>query len=46
MFDAVIVACGLESGCDILYSEDMRHDLLVFDRLRIINPFEDLPPKT
>jgi predicted nucleic acid-binding protein len=43
MSDSVIVASAWESGCDILYSEDMRHDLLVFDRLRIINPFEGLP---
>jgi predicted nucleic acid-binding protein len=43
MSDSVIVASAWETGCDILYSEDMRHNLLVFDRLRIINPFEGLP---
>jgi predicted nucleic acid-binding protein len=43
MSDSVIVASALETGCKVLYSEDMRHDLLVFNRLRIINPFEGLP---
>jgi predicted nucleic acid-binding protein len=43
MSDSVIVASAWETGCDILYSEDMRHDLLVFNRLRIINPFAGLP---
>ncbi len=39
LFDAVIVAASLEAGCNILYSEDMHHDLLVNNSLRIINPF-------
>lgn len=38
-FDAKIVATALEAGCDILYSEDMHHGLLVNNSLRIINPF-------
>jgi predicted nucleic acid-binding protein len=39
LFDAVIVASVLESGCNILYSEDMHHGLLVNKKLKIINPF-------
>lgn len=39
MFDAVIVASALMSNCDILYSEDMQHNLLVNNQLRVINPF-------
>jgi predicted nucleic acid-binding protein len=39
LFDAIIVASALESGCGELYSEDMQHDLLVDNTLRIINPF-------
>jgi predicted nucleic acid-binding protein len=39
IFDGIIVASALESGCDLLYSEDMQHGLLVEGRLRIRNPF-------
>jgi predicted nucleic acid-binding protein len=28
MFDSIIVAAALESGCDILYSEDLQHNQL------------------
>ncbi len=39
LFDAVIVASALESRCSLLFSEDMQHDLLVDNTLRIVNPF-------
>lgn len=39
MFDGIIVASALNGDCSILYSEDMQHDLLVENKLRIINPF-------
>lgn len=39
MFDAVVVACSLDAECNILYSEDMQHNLFVDKQLRIINPF-------
>lgn len=39
LFDAVIVAACIEGNCDILYSEDMQHKLVVDKRLTIINPF-------
>ncbi len=39
LFDAMIVSAALEAGCEILYTEDMHHQLLVEAKLRIINPF-------
>lgn len=39
IFDAIIVASALEAGCSILYTEDMQHDLIVENQLRITNPF-------
>ena len=39
IFDAIIVASALESGCNILYSEDMQHEMKVDKKLSIINPF-------
>lgn len=38
-YDSVIVAAALRSGCSVLYSEDMHHELLVEQHLRLINPF-------
>ncbi len=38
-YDAMIVAAALQHGCEVLYSEDMQHGLLVEGRLRILNPF-------
>lgn len=42
-FDAIIVAGALAANCTIIYSEDMHHNLLVEERLRILNPFIDPP---
>ena len=39
LFDSIVVASALEADCQILYSEDFQHDLLVENRLKIINPF-------
>ncbi len=39
LFDAIIVASALESNCGILYSEDLQHNQLIENRLRVINPF-------
>jgi predicted nucleic acid-binding protein len=41
-YDSLIVAAALIGGCEILFSEDMQHDLLVEQRLHIINPFVGL----
>lgn len=37
--DACIVSSAIHSGCSILYSEDMHHNLVVEGSLQIINPF-------
>ena len=39
LFDSIIVASSIEAGCEVLYSEDMQHNLLIEQKLRIINPF-------
>ena len=39
IYDALIVSAALKARCEILYSEDMQHDLLVEGQLRIVNPF-------
>ena len=39
LFDSLIVASALQSNCMVLYSEDLHHNLLVENRLRVINPF-------
>lgn len=41
-YDSMIVSAGLKANATVLYSEDMQHDLVVNDSLRIINPFKDL----
>lgn len=41
LFDAIIVSGALEAGCNVLYSEDMHHQLVVEGQLTIINPFLD-----
>ncbi len=42
VYDAMIVASALESGCDTLWSEDMQDGLVINRSLRITNPFH--PP--
>jgi predicted nucleic acid-binding protein len=39
LFDSIIVASSIEAGCEILYSEDMHHNLIIEEKLKIINPF-------
>ena len=38
-YDSLIIASALESGCDILYSEDMQHRQVIDGQIQIINPF-------
>ena len=42
-WDSLIVSSALSSQTDILYSEDMQDDLIVAERLRIVNPFKSVP---
>lgn len=40
-WDSMIVASALETGAEVLYSEDMQEGLLVNNQLRIVNPFSE-----
>jgi predicted nucleic acid-binding protein len=40
-YDSLIVASALEAECEILYTEDMQHNQLIENKLRIVNPFID-----
>lgn len=39
LFDSLIAASAIQSNCKILYSEDMQHNLIVNNDLKIVNPF-------
>jgi predicted nucleic acid-binding protein len=39
VYDGMVVAAALDSGCSVLLSEDMHHGLKIEDRLEICNPF-------
>jgi predicted nucleic acid-binding protein len=38
-YDSIIITSALESGCSILYSEDLNHGLVIEKTLKIQNPF-------
>lgn len=38
-YDAMIAASALGADCDILWTEDMQHDMVLGEKLRIVNPF-------
>ena len=38
-WDSMVVASAFLEGCDILYSEDMHHSLVIDNQLTIQNPF-------
>lgn len=40
-WDSVIVAAALLADCETLYSEDLQHEQLFENRLRVVNPFAD-----
>ncbi len=39
-YDSLIIYSALESGCKILYTEDLQHGHLIDNKLKIINPFQ------
>jgi predicted nucleic acid-binding protein len=43
-YDSLFVAAAKLDHCEILYSEDMHHGLVVEDKLTIINPFLEPEP--
>jgi predicted nucleic acid-binding protein len=38
-WDSMMIAAALDNHCSIIYTEDMSHNQLIENRLRIINPF-------
>lgn len=38
-YDSIIVSSALLSQCQVLYSEDMQHNLIIENQLTIIDPF-------
>ncbi len=45
VYDALIIAASLLDDCEILYSEDMHHGLVIDGSLTITNPFLEPEPK-
>ena len=41
-WDSMIVSAAIVGGCNILYSEDLQHDQIIDNRVRIINPFHGI----
>ena len=39
IWDATVVASALDADCDVLWSEDMQDEMVIGNRLRIVNPF-------
>jgi len=39
IYDSMIVAAAIETGCEVVWSEDMQHGLLVDGAITIRNPF-------
>jgi predicted nucleic acid-binding protein len=42
LFDSIIIASALNTGCLILYSEDMNDGQIIEKQLKIVNPFKVL----
>ncbi len=40
-FDSLIIVSAIENKCEILLTEDMQHNQIIENKLRIINPFKD-----
>jgi predicted nucleic acid-binding protein len=38
-YDAMTAASAILSGCDTLWSEDLQHNIVVDNQLRVVNPF-------
>lgn len=39
-WDSLIIASALENNCAVLYTEDLQHDQIIEEKLRILNPFK------
>ena len=40
-WDSLILSAALSSNCHVIYSEDMHHNQLIQNKLRIVNPFKE-----
>lgn len=38
IYDSLIIAAAVEAGCKLLYTEDLQHNQIIYNRLQIINP--------
>jgi predicted nucleic acid-binding protein len=38
-WDSLILSAAFLGNCTIVYSEDMKHEQIIFDTVKIINPF-------
>jgi predicted nucleic acid-binding protein len=38
-YDSLIIAAAIECSCLFLYSEDLQHNQIINDTLKIVNPF-------
>ena len=41
-WDSLIVAAAISVNADVLYSEDMHSELIIENKLKIINPFDEI----
>lgn len=41
-WDSLIIASALQNGCSLLYTEDMAHDLIIGEKIRVVNPFVNI----
>lgn len=39
-WDALIIAAAIISECGILYTEDLQHEMIINNSLKIVNPFK------
>ncbi len=39
-WDSLILSSALENDCKIIYTEDMKHQQMIEDKVQIINPFK------
>jgi len=39
-YDSQIISAALHSNCNILYTEDLQHNQLIENKLKVINPFK------
>lgn len=40
LWDSMIISTALETNCNILITEDMQHNQIIENQLKIINPFK------